>query len=496
MSDAPGILLVDDDPACREVVTLLLQNAGHPVVAHASGEAALAALKARAFGLLLLDYQLPGMNGYELLLAARNHQADTPALFITGALNLEQAVKITQQGVAGIFTKPVDPAVLLRKVAEALRPAAPRPTGATRGPLASPTPPRPAVPFVAAPARAASDGASRPFTLHHFAGASPAARKFVEQLGRIRDFRSVLFLLGPEGAVFDDIARDVVENSLFATGPLLVCLPGRFGSAALVELLAPLLVVDEPGTVLITGLDQFTVEQHGLLDELLGARGVFMPFAQRFRLIVGATPRLAVAVDEGRFDENLYYRLSSVQVTVPTLAELRDDLVPCARRWLEQIHRLDPRRPAGFTADAAAWIEAQPWPGDFSQLREIVRHAAHRATAPELTAAALDQALLPAAEPPPSVTSPAPIPPAPPTLPVEATVPAPPPVAPAAPSRDGLTRYLPSHLTAEELAEALTPEPRPDTAPVRPRSRKAPGSYDFEARLRLMLADTKPAPAQ
>jgi DNA-binding NarL/FixJ family response regulator len=114
------ILVVEDSSVFREMQTLLLGQAGFAVSAHENPQAALDAARKQPFELVLIDYELPEMNGQEFMHALRKVQPDIAVVFVSGALTVDLAIQLSSEGVAGIFNKPANPKILLEKITETL----------------------------------------------------------------------------------------------------------------------------------------------------------------------------------------------------------------------------------------------------------------------------------------------------------------------------------------------------------------------------------------
>lgn len=114
----PTVYLVDDDEELREGLTLLLEGAGYQVVSFGSAEGLLAALDPRARGCIVLDVNLPGLQGPELQRELGRRDSRIPILFLTGSATVPMAVEAIRSGARDVLLKPVKPDVLLARVAE------------------------------------------------------------------------------------------------------------------------------------------------------------------------------------------------------------------------------------------------------------------------------------------------------------------------------------------------------------------------------------------
>jgi len=406
------VLVVEDSSVFREMQTLLLRQAGFAVSGHENPHAALAAATERKFDLVVIDYELPDMNGQQFMHALRKIQPDIAVIFVSGSLTIELAIQLSNQGVAGIFNKPANPKVLLEKINETLARHAVRDTAARTGsgsPLPGAHRSNSSSPFSTATPPAADQLA---YTPRYFTGTSEAFRDFTHRLWRVRDFRSVLLLQGDPGSPFELFARELAEVSIFRDGPTMICPAREFEPRRLIEVLAPSLLSHDAGTLIVTGVESFNREHQNTLSDLTTGRGVFLPFARRFRLVLAATSDLSEHVDNGDFDETLFYKISSLSLPVPTLREMRGDIADNALRLLAQMGEYGrPAGPLSLTPAAAAWIEEQEWPGNYDELARTLRTAVRRAKAPELAVADLEAALyqvadadpLPEATPVPAV---------------------------------------------------------------------------------------------
>ena len=472
-STRANVLIVEDSSVFREMQSLLLRQAGYAISAHEHPHAALEAAKARSYDLVVIDYELPAMNGEEFMHALRKIRPEIAIVFVSGSLNLELAIKLTSQGVAGIFHKPVNPKILLEKINETLARASAGNRG-SNSPLPAARRSNSNSPLGAAPAVPATEPADADlaYAPRHFVGRSEAFRDFTHRLWRVRDFRAVLLLQGEAGSPFELIARDLVDISIFRDGPVMLCDAAKFEPRHLIEVLAPALLSADAGTLIVTGIEQLDTAQQKILETLMTGRDVFLPFARRFRLVLAAASNISELADEGRFNETLYYKISSISLAVPALRDLTDDIVPNAEHLLAE-HRitLNLSAPLALTPAAAAWLKDQTWAGNHEQLSQTLLAAAKSNRNGAIDVPALETAFGPLGT---KAASPVSVPVVATAVPVEAARVA----APSKPIVAPVAAVAPV-ATAAPFAPAMT---------ARSAFRPASPNYDFAQRLAASLA--------
>lgn len=385
------ILVVEDSSVFREMQGLLLRQAGYATCLVEDSGAAVAEAQRLRYDLVVIDHELPGTTGVELMQTLRALQPHLAVVFVTGFLTLELAVQLTQQGVAGIFNKPANPKALLEKIEETLG----RTVRDTAIRSAHP-PPALSRKSEAAPVAFTPPPSHRPaYDALHVFGMGEVFREFTHRLWKIRDFRATLLLFGEPGSPFEPVARELAGISLFREGPTLICDAVEFEPRRLVEILAPTLISHDAGTLIVTGVETFGAEQQQTLEALLASRDGFLPFARRFRVILAATTALAARVDRGEFSSALYKKIAALSLALPALRELTGDIAANARHLMQQHQRtIDATFPATLSAEGATWIERQPWPGNHAQLSRTLMLAARHAFAGRIDVSALEAGLL------------------------------------------------------------------------------------------------------
>jgi DNA-binding NtrC family response regulator len=392
------ILVVEDSSVFREMQGLLLRQAGYAVSGHEHPQTALAAARERKYDLVIIDYELPEMNGQQFMHELRKILPQIAIIFVSGSLTLELAIQLSRQGVAGIFNKPANPKTLLEKINETLNRTGSReaalPGRGSLSPLPTARRASSASPFPVAPVTLGepSDG-DLAYTPQFFPGQCDAFREFTHRLWKVRDFRAVLLLQGETGTPFELIGRDLAAISIFREGPVMVCDAAEFETRHLIEVLAPSLLSQDAGTLIVTGVESLTVEQQKILQTLLTSREVFQPFARRFRLVLATAGYLSDLADSGAFDETLFYKISALSVEVPTLRNLRGDILLHVRQLLDQQALIRKTASLALSTVAARWLEDQEWAGNYGQLVKTIEFAVASTTGRELGVPALESAL-------------------------------------------------------------------------------------------------------
>lgn len=372
--DVAPILLVEDSEATAALMSAHLGAAGHRVRIAATAEAGLAALAHALPEVLLLDLNLPDRPGMDLLrgLAARQlPPAEKPAVVvITGQGGVPEAVEAMRLGAFDFLTKPVEPPRLLYAVAAALE--------WRRAQTAPEDEPR-----------QVGDDAAVPGML----GDCPAMRAVFRRLRRAAQSSAPVLVMGETGTGKElaaaalhqlsaraakpfvplncaAIPRELLESELFghARGAFTGALADRAGAAG--EAAGGTLFLDEIGELdMAVQAKLLRFLQSGHFRRIGTAHEV--PADVRF---VCATHRdLRADVAQGRFREDLYYRLNVIPVTLPRLAARGGDLLLLARALLHQLAQEERAKFESFAPEAEAMLMTHAWPGNVRELSNLLR---------------------------------------------------------------------------------------------------------------------------
>jgi len=361
---AIDILIVDDEADIRELVAGVLEDEGYAPRTAADADSALAALAERRPSLALLDVWLQGsrLDGLQLLDEIKRRHPSLPVIVFSGHGNLDTAVAAVRQGAIDFIEKPFESERLLHLVARATE------TDRLRRENES------------LRARIGDEG--------ELIGASAALNQVRATLKRVSATGSRVLITGPAGVGKEVAARLLHEWSTRAQGPFTVVSAARMSPERVEE---ELFGAEEGNELVRTGLLE---EAHGgtlFLDEIadmpLTTQGKILRVLtdQSFTRIggtrtikvdvrvVSATSRdLSDEIAEGRFREDLYYRLNVVPVVLPPLADRREDVVPLAERFVAR-YAAERRVPTpAISDDAMAALQAYDWPGNVRQLRNVI----------------------------------------------------------------------------------------------------------------------------
>lgn len=394
MSSPPTVLIVDDDQANLESVSRIFQREGHQTLGARDGREGLELLRRPEVRVLVTDLMMPGMDGQELLRAARTLRPDVEVVLMTAYGTVETAVAAMKDGAYDFITKPLKRHALVKSVEKALEKQA---LVAENRELKERL------------AALGGTGKERPLI-----GTSPAYRAFLELLEQAAPSASTVLLLGASGTGKELAARRVHELSPRAAGPFVAlncgAIPeslleaelfgvergaftgavarreGRFERAA-----GGTLFLDEVSELpLPSQVKLLRVLQEGELERLGGQRTVKVDV----RVVAATNVDLGARVADGRFREDLYYRLNVVGLRIPSLASRREDVRLLADHFLRRYAAKNAKVVRGFSAEALQALEDYAWPGNVRELEHAVERAVVLSRNDELQRHDLPEAVL------------------------------------------------------------------------------------------------------
>ncbi len=380
------LLVVDDDAAFRESLVETLQSLGHEVHAAGGGEEALRRVESHRYGAIFLDQRMPGMDGLQTLaaLAARTARLP-PVLVLTAYASGSGTIEAMRLGAFDHLTKPVSRAAVVEVLDRALRASA----------EAGTAPPAPAP-----DTDAAQDG--------ELIGISEAMREVHKRIGLAAASEAPVLIEGETGTGKELVARALHRHSARSGGPFVAlnCAaiprelleselfghvkgaftgaqadrPGCFRAAE-----GGMLLLDEIGDM---ALDVQAKLLRALQEREVTPLGSHRPVKVNVRMVAATHRDLAAAVREGRFREDLRFRLDVLHIVLPPLRERLADIVPLAEHFLRRAAAPQPAR--RLSAEAARALLEHPWPGNVRELRNAMERCQALQRGAVLSAADLD----------------------------------------------------------------------------------------------------------
>jgi two-component system response regulator HydG len=379
---APRILLVDDDQATREMISMTLSKRGMGVELASSGEEAIERLHAEHFDAVLTDLQMGGMSGVDL---ARHvsEGANVPVIILTGRADLERAIGAIRAGVADFLTKPVSMEVLAIAIERALRHRA----------LSEEV--------VRLRAEVKSD-----VGFDDMIGESRALRDLQELVERVSASDVPVLVTGESGTGKELVAKALHRRSHRKDAPFLAvncaALPatlleselfghrkGAFTDAR--EDKEGLFVAARGGTIFLDEVGDMPLEMQAKLLRALQEKKVRAVGGDREvefdgRVVAATNRDLEEEVEEGRFREDLYYRINVVHLAVPPLRARGRDILLLAQAFVRRAAERSGRKVRGIAQSAAQKLLAYDWPGNVRELENCIERGVALTRFEEITA--------------------------------------------------------------------------------------------------------------
>ncbi len=373
----PTILVIDDNPSVATALDVLFSLHDLRTLRAESPRAGLETLAREAVDLVIQDMNFEadttsGDEGVALFHQIRARHPDLPVILLTAWTHLESAIDLVKAGAADYLAKPWDDRKLLATVNNLLE------LGETRRELAQ----------ARAGERTRRDALLQGHDLRGIVYADPASEAVLALACQVARSDLPVLVTGPNGAGKERYAEIIHANSAVAGGPFVAlncgALPSELIEAELFGAEAGAytgatkaregkfeaadggtLFLDEIGTLPLAGqVKLLRVLETGRFQRL----GSNRERSVRVRVVSATNADLPTLIAEGRFREDLYYRLNGIELRVPPLAQRPRDILPLARHFLPPGKRLD--------EDAARALQRHAWPGNVRELRNVMQRAA------------------------------------------------------------------------------------------------------------------------
>lgn len=366
------VLIVDDEQNMQAVMRMILEGAGHHVLVADSGEAALTHIQNPNLDVVLSDLKMPGMGGEQFVIRCRKERPDVPVIIVTAHGTIRSAVKSIHDGAADYLTKPFEPEQLEIAVHNAIK---------LRDILRENAQLKAAV--------------SESRVAKRMIGESRAAQQMLEEIRRVAPYKTSVLITGESGTGKELVARtihelsprhdhpwvaincsaiprDLMESELFGY------VKGAFTGAAQNRL--GRLEQAQGGTLFLDEIGDLDMSLQAKLLRVLQEREFSAVGSDQVRYVevrfIAATNRdLKDLVREGKFREDLLYRLDVYSIVVPPLRNRREDIPQLAETFLHELVAETDKKVTNFTPAALRILERYGWPGNIRELRNTVERS-------------------------------------------------------------------------------------------------------------------------
>jgi two-component system response regulator PilR (NtrC family) len=386
---SPRILVVDDERSMRELMAIVLRREGYDVLLAENGRSAIDLLQREPVDLLISDIKMPDVSGVEVLRAAKAVDRDILGIMITAFASTETAVEAMRLGACDYLSKPFDVDLLKMKVREKIE---------------------------SRELRQENVLLKRTLGLTHqfsnIVGRSQAMLDVFKMIETIARTNSTILLTGESGTGKGLVAQAVHFHSLRRERPMVSLNCGALPETLLESELfghmrgsftgadgnkKGLLEVGERGTVFLDEIGEMTPSMQVKLLHVLQERrfrrvGGLEELQADIRFIAATNQDLTKRVADGRFREDLFYRINVIPIVLPPLRDRREDIPLLAEHFLAKYTDLMGKQIAGISRDAMELLVRYAWPGNIRELENVME----RAVALEATPSVLADSLTPA----------------------------------------------------------------------------------------------------
>jgi DNA-binding NtrC family response regulator len=369
---AGSVLIIDDEAEIRESLRTLLEIEGYEVDAAASGEEGLARIGERAFDLILLDLALPDRNGLDLLAEVREQNASLAVIMITAYGTVENAVRAMQSGAVNFIQKPWDNEKLVADVRAAV-----------------------------ARHRAEEENVQlkralkQRYNFENIVGKSESMLKIFDLVAQVASSRSTILLQGESGTGKELIAKaihlnsqrrdhsfvpvntgsmpaDLLESNLFGH------VKGAFTSAIASK--KGLFEIADRGTLFLDEIGTMSLDTQSKILRVLQDRkfmhlGGIQELQVDVRIIAATNVDLRQLVREGKFREDLFYRLNVISIDLPPLRERKEDIPLLVDHFARKYSEENEKPVRRVTPEALRLLVTYLWPGNVRELENVVERA-------------------------------------------------------------------------------------------------------------------------
>jgi len=382
MPVSPRILIVDDEEHIRKILTIMLSKKGYQTETAASGREALELAGQKPFDVVITDLRMPGMDGLELLRRLKELDADLTIIIITAFSTVETAIEAMKQGAYDYISKPFredEILIVLEKALERLE--------------------------ILAENRQLRAEVQGKYDFSNFLGRSASMQRVFEIITKVAETKTTVLITGGSGTGKELAAKSIHFNSprrqkafvaincgaipgSLLESELFGYVKGAFTGADRVK--KGLFEEADGGTLFLDEVNELPLDLQvkilrAIQEEEIRRLGEAATRQVDLRVIAATNKDLQQEVREGRFREDLYYRLNVIQLNLPDLKDRIEDIPILAPHFLKDVTKKNNLDSKKLSAEAVRVLMQYHWPGNVRELINVIEQAAIMAEGPVIT---------------------------------------------------------------------------------------------------------------
>ncbi len=364
-----NILVIDDEPNLRHMLTVVLEKAGYTVSSAADGEQALSLIEAKLFDLILCDLRMPGMDGLTFLKHAARQTLDAAVIMMSAYGSIDTAVEAMKLGAADYISKPFKPDEILLKLGQIEERNRLRQENIKLRHAIQET-----------------------FSFQNIVAKSASMRKIFDTVQKIADYKTTVLITGESGTGKELIARAIHYNGERKHGPIVAINCGGLPENLLESELfghvkgaftdakkdkKGLFQEASGGTLFLDEIAELPLSlQVKLLrvleDEMVRPVGSTQFIKVDVRIIAATAQDLAEAVKQIAFRDDLFYRINVLSIHVPPLRDRKEDISLLVNHFIAKLNKRLQKGIKGIQAHALQALMDYPWPGNVRELENVI----------------------------------------------------------------------------------------------------------------------------
>lgn len=379
----PTILCIDDDVDICHLLKRFLSKNGYDVETAFTGLSGLQALKTKNFDVVLCDFRLPDKDGFEMIKEIKTLKPYVPVILITAYSDVKTAVKAIQLGAFEYVSKPILPEEILMNIRAALQKTEGQKHEQSDTPSGN-TQTEPTTKSVPAAVR-----------YKYVPGESQQSRQIQKLIELVAPTDMTVLLLGESGTGKEVVANTIHALSARKNKPFVAVdcgsLPPELAGSELFGHKKGAFTgalndkkghfeLANGGTLFLDEIGNLSYENQIKLLRALQERKIRMlgdikDIDVDIRIIVATNENLKIAVDEGSFRSDIFYRLNEFSIKLPALREKKEDIMVYAKHFLNMANEELNKSITGFSDDVAEKFQNYYWPGNLRELKNIIKRA-------------------------------------------------------------------------------------------------------------------------